>query len=706
MTQVTNRFITDALKPLNETVEQQNVYDRLQALNNRAIHIDDLIEEAQNLINNDLQNAMKNLQNSLDNNVNRLLEEITEIIANTNRVESDLITKREELKQKMYLKGVLDVFKICCGVAAVIYPSLGIATSVGSSLLTTAESSLPKIDVYSEINTIAETEKEISKVSNQFLEGLEPSQQEDFLNNQIEAMTVNMSVGGKSVVEIMKDEIIKKFLKKGKEEELKNNKVSEWAQTYADKITKELKEAENKNDETKINDCKVQLNVLKFLKVSNVVMSGASKPLQNVMQDKKKLDEIDNALSSNKENLAKLYLIEEGLYTQTQPMLRNMFNDISQVGKNMNHMTFSQIVIANWKIRSTLDKVQDTLKSTISNFEVSDEINWTLTKLLSTFDVIKELNDKVSEYEDKKADVTFIAVMHMPQVSNMLAVDHQLACSVSKLKKIYYENELKDKYMKWIYAFKQFSFPRGGYFLSETRWLESMVDESVDQVNRKIKRNIEIFKDIYDTQEEREKLLQNTEEDFFRGSTSLDEKAFFIWKNETSYQLISDILSGKQTTLIARDLTNSFSALKFTYVGIIFTPRVATIETNLTAALTNIRVRLNHHGDSVYTFANTSFIIKTNPVLLTYKFYTEDNKVFSVPSMKHNELSRGEYMLSPFATWTVKLEGTRRKFNLLQEFIGKVDIELVGKGQYSTEEECDQICQATLMKTYTYYKDT
>lgn len=511
------------------------------------------------------------------------------------------------------------------------------------------------------------------------------------MNNLISEMTKDLSKSGKSMFNEMKDSLMKK---------LKDNKIS-WEKSYIEDITKALEKATKEKDATKKKDCETLLNVVKYLKVGNEVISGISTTLKTVVEDVQKINEINTALSSNKENFDKLHTIEKGIYNQIQPMLEKMFTDINEASFTTDSMNANQIVIAKWNVCSVIKDVQQKLKTTFETFEAFEEMQWTLEKLTTTFKNIIEMYENILKNNNDKSETSFTASMHLPIESKILAQDYQLARSLAKLNKVFYQNELKDKYTEWIYAFKQFSFPNGGEFLFETRWSDPEGND-VEQIMGDIKKNIKSFEEHFDMEKKKDNFLINQIIETYRGSYSTDGKAFFVLSDKSSNGIISNILQGNIATISTKELTKKIDSLKFNNVGIIFTSKDTFIQQKLFSVLSKFRVYLTHNGDSIYTLMDKTFVIETNPVELIFNYPEKKNEIAGISSPMHKKFATGDYILSPYATWTVKLEsrGAKEDFDLLKVFIGKVDLELIGEAQHFISNRCNKVCQDIMMKTY------
>lgn len=695
MTNITNGFISNAVEPMKKLIEHEKLDNQIETFYNRITRIDNLIKEGQYLINNDLMNAMQELQITIELKIGTLLNEISKIITDTDKVESDLIERRTELRQTMFSKAVLALMKMSCGIIAVVNPSIKIA-AIGSSVSSFSLSFFQQTDISSEVNKIAKVEKILSKAAEKFSVNVDPIKKEDTVNNHISEMTKGLSKTGKGMFNEMKEKLLKKF---------KDNKLN-WEKSYINDITEVLEKATKENDETKKNDCKILLNIIKYLKLTNNVISILSTALNTVMDDVKKVSEINTALNSNKENLEKLHTIEKGIYNQIQPMLEKMFDDINKASLKTDSVNSNRIVIAKWDVLNILNKVQRKLKSIFTTFEASEEMDWAFEKLITTFKIIIEMFKNISENDNEKSETTFVASMHLPKESKMLAQNYQLAQSLAKLKKIFYQNELKNKYSEWIYAFKQFSFPNGGEFLLKTGWSDfegtTLSYLEVDEIIEKVKKNINSFKEHFDMENQNDYFLVNHVTETYRGSCSADQKALFVLSDKSSNGIVSNILKGKIATINTKELKKKTDSLKFRNVGIIFTSKDRVIQLKLFNILSKFRVYLTHHGDSLYTFKDKTFLIETNPVELIFNYPENKNKITCQSSPMHEKFVTGDYMLSPYATWTVKLEsrGAEKDFDLLKGFIGKVDFELIGQAEHFMSNRCDKNCEDIMMKTY------
>ncbi|XP_043478058.1 uncharacterized protein LOC122508651 isoform X2 [Leptopilina heterotoma] len=704
LTNIADSYNSNGIVPKGLLSKIEDVYSIVIELNNRINSIDNHIKRARDLIKNELQVSMNDLQNTLDTKIDTLLMEITELIKSTTKKENELIEKREELQSTMLLKGIFGILKISCGVVSVLNPALGVAAAVGTSALSVAESFKTDTNIADQVTEIGKLGQVVSSVSDKFLEGIEPSERESFFNNHISNMVKNMSNTGIENVIKMKEKFINIFKEPKTEPVLTSYKSYKFDSDFQDEeisIKNDIQQAIKNKDIITFNDCKIQLNVLKFIKVSNEVLSPGSATMVNIMTDVTKVNEIDNTLKANAKNLKNLYTIEEGIYSTTQPMIDKIFTDINQVKHNMNNMDRSEIIVANWKVFSTLEEVQRKVKDTLKLFHTTDDIDWTLQKLSNTFQVITDIHKEISQQRNQISDSTFVTALHLPEESRILSKDHKFAASVAQLKKVFHQNKLKDMYNEWIYAFKQYSFPKGGEYLNETGWPYSFVDKDVNQITEEIKANIDNFLKYFTVEKEKRKLVENNKADQYRGSCSTDGKAFFVWKKENSNQVIANILRGHKTTIISKGSVGSIDSLKFNKIGIVFTSVNTSIQDNLFRVLSTFRVNLTHHGDSTYKFNNKNFLIETKPVNLDFKYPKERNQISSFSPPLHEEFGNGNCVLSPYATWTVELiaEGAY-DLTSLEGFIGRVDLELIGEGNSFKPDRCGKLCQDTMTTAY------
>lgn len=118
-----------------------------------------------------------------------------------------------------------------------------------------------------------------------------------------------------------------------------------------------------------------------------------------------------------------------------------------------------------------------------------------------------------------------------------------------------------------------------------------------------------------------------------------------------------------------------------------------------------VRVNLTHHGDSHYRFNNRTYRINTNPTVMTFNYPKNCDEIMSLPSLTYKKIANGECMLSPFATWTIKLYVDNNKLPSLEKFKGQVDLELIGEGTVFENRQCNKECETTMMNNYKYAFD-
>lgn len=179
--------------------------------------------------------------------------------------------------------------------------------------------------------------------------------------------------------------------------------------------------------------------------------------------------------------------------------------------------------------------------------------------------------------------------------------------------------------------------------------------------------------------------------------THVHEKnfTFFTWKKEKYEEIISELLDGEEVVLKA-DVRNPnvLNVVKFSRIFLEFRAE----DPGLLEPLDRFDVSLRHFGNSYYRCDEKVFVLSSNSRVFEFS-YKKDR--FGSPVNRNQmyvEVENGGFLLSPYALWSVKLLDMENfSFESLEGLKGKVDLVLVGRGQYIMDKK---ICESNLRDYY------
>lgn len=144
--------------------------------------------------------------------------------------------------------------------------------------------------------------------------------------------------------------------------------------------------------------------------------------------------------------------------------------------------------------------------------------------------------------------------------------------------------------------------------------------------------------------------------------------------------------------------SSNHNAVKFNSIAIKF--RVA--NDDLACAFENILlsfdVTMTHMGNSHYRCGNQFYTINSPSQEISYSFRRQ-SQIPMTRNAGYDKLISGIALLSPYALWSVQL--TSGRFKELVPFIGLVDIELHGYGQFVSENAT--VCDTELSQYYSMH---
>ena len=666
--------------------DQEQVDTITDWLDQHRAPLNDKIEEAQNMISGVIQSAVSDLENTLDEEIDALLTEFIYIRNEAKKNNTDKLNKqREELQNTIFLKTMFGIVKGACGALGLIHPALGVVGTVASSAISIIDTSVTESDISTAAPVIPKAIEAISTETEKYIKEDKDKQKKviEQQKNYLETLKKDASADGIAVI----DEVWKSTndLREASHPTISiKSKTLAMQATYAEAEKKfEEKSQDSKNvEESKVH--KLGQKAAKYLKATSQALQTASDTIVKVMKDETKINEISKAIKASEQKYQQLQAFEEKIYNSTQPMLDNMMEDLGLTGQKMSNLNENNLLLTKWNVSNTITNMQKIMENMTSGFKVNEDIKFTLDKINKAFDIMNQMNEQVLKYKDEKAKMTFAAGLHIAHNSNLMISDTRLRRALSRLQVALTYNAVSEAYDEWISAFKQFSFPNAGLILESFEWPDIFVNNNITFIIHDIERNvIELDKHLHH-QRKFDAIVKNKARQNFMGSTSRTNEAFYVWRKEKYNQKINDLLSGKKVELVADvNFQQNLSAVKFNHLEVIFTSKNASIQQELNDNLVSFRVNLVHEGDSKYKCHSSVYEIKNTPTFLRYSFLKDSDNVPNFQTESYLKLSKGEFMLSPYATWLIQLTTKKREnFEMLEKFKNEVDLELIGHGQF------------------------
>ena len=294
--------------------------------------------------------------------------------------------------------------------------------------------------------------------------------------------------------------------------------------------------------------------------------------------------------------------------------------------------------------------------------------------------------DRIQNYQDQQALGNYIADINSAHIQGITITDVALNAACHDLEISIRSRIILQQYSLAIAAFKHWVFPlaeiylvefkpptSSGFETSSTNILVSDVWNQITRIRAKVK--------------EYNSLITKNEAYIMNGefnSELVSSKPFCVWKNVSSRAMIKKILSGEEVFVNSNINLYDKDAIKFNFAEFHFKAVNQSLQTELVQTLKAFKISTTHMGNSRYRFNGNFYAISSTKLEIVYSFEKRRN---GEPAFKNDiyvKLKDGDIMLSPYTNWKVKITKATENipFDVLEKFIDKVDLEIIGVGKY------------------------
>lgn len=637
--------------------------------------------QAQNLIDNEIANELETINYDINKSIAAALNETETLKMEADKKRDELRNSKVKLKNVLFSKWVSTIVKTSCTIASFFGPVsavVGLAIGVPYSVIESATS---------------DNDKKISEVGKNILTGVKSMK--SAMSELMEAKITNFK------------HLLDDFSKK-----IKGRPDFEELSTYMDEAKKKLDGLKkNKFNIMKIRDMekdlksKLEGEFQKFpkgdqgsqaYKTLDFVEKGAqvgielSELYMSYKDYASKMDSLAESIKENENNFDELKEIENGIYINIIPTLQELFDNVENIQSNSFSKSTVNLDFFQYQVQNVMSKTKKFVETKMGELDIKDNLLSCLEKLERLIPILINKNTQIQEFKEQEYLADFTSNINSAAVDDISGMDNKLIAIVEELDTHVYSNIVVQRYKTGIKAFQQFVFPFAKDYLKnlklprQLRLKENITDlvddieEEVGEILLKLNMYRSLVKKPFDK-------LQHG--DFNSRSKSLEP--FFVWENEEHKYAIERLLSGQEVLLNA-DISKAlpyFSAVKFNSIELDFIIRNKSSQKNLVKILEYFEVILTHLGDSYYIYNNKTYLIQTNSVHMSYYYEKKPNGDRVRHSETYDLIKNGDYMLSPYALWRVKLESVPKKDNNvtfadLKEFKDEVRIELSGTGRY------------------------
>ncbi|MCX4084119.1 hypothetical protein N7281_04555 [Rickettsia hoogstraalii] len=437
-------------------------------------------------------------------------------------------------------------------------------------------------------------------------------------------------------------------------------------------------------------------NFKKAIQLSEVIFDTYSKYKSKQTQ----LDAINEAIKQKYNELQKLKQYEDKIYDVITPTLQNMQGDLRDVADKLDNKSSVALDVTKWQVQSTIRDMKLQMQQMTQGFKVKDNLARCIEKLEETMTVLINVYDHIQNYQKDQNLGNYIANINSITADDIDIIvnpklGEDLRNAIRDLEITVRSSIVLQRHQVAIYAFKQFVFP----FVHD--YLKGLVLPSHLKLGGANQNNTTLENLVYAATTQIEEIKSKLEQ-YKRSLTKHDgpigtgefnshydsTQPFFVWKNEQHKNVISKLLSG-QEIIVKADIMNSSpdeDAIKFNTIELNFKSKNETSQFEVNNILKGFNISMTHLGNSYYRYNDKIYPMTTNSQDIWYYFEKNNNSEPVRRSLAYDKLKNGDFMLSPYALWKIKLINVKNKNNFsfkdLETYKDKIDLELGGNGYY------------------------
>jgi len=676
-----------------------------------------VINEANNLIKNDIAPTIASYKEKLDVEINKLVKEVLEQKNATQKQRDELMKKQDALKKALIWKNVLSVVNIATTALGFIGPEgkiIGDVISAGARITDSLVNDNEKNRRTTLLKIPEAVNKQVESAS-KIIEDKKSSFGTEL--DKIKEVLDKHEVSGNTA----KVEEIKEKVRNAKEELDKIDPKNLDEESYAkiNSIRDDLK-ADLKKEESlykKLGESEENKKTLAALTYTQNVLKIADQFTTDyaaIAATQDELSEVAEKIKDNDVAMRKLNQYESKIGTTIIPKVREIAERMEGLVHENSGKSHAALDVSQWHVQDFLLDMKFQLKTLTKGFEMSEELLYILEKVDRGAATMIQVFHRIQDNQEKSELAIFIGDINSRKAFPEHIKDEGLKKRILDIEVIIQSNLIVEAFGRGYQSFVQAFFPFGEKMISNytlqipkdrnnnnRNVIDGLIKNAVDLTTKMIK-SIKITKT---TITDYDQFIINDVE-FKQGYDNL-LPAFYTWKYEDHKQSITNLIEGKTVELYAdvlkADSTGHVSrnAVKFTELRLIFLPRKQQVRTTLERTLTNYNFELTSLGSFYYKCGKKVFVMGNNNFTIVYSNRLENNEPVR-PTGVYQKISEQAPIFSPYGSWNVTLDSryaTEKEKKKLLTFVGiPLDLQFVGKGFY-VDEKCD-ICDTDLEKFY------
>lgn len=412
------------------------------------------------------------------------------------------------------------------------------------------------------------------------------------------------------------------------------------------------------------------------------IMNGATNTLDvvqlvvdrvnKIAKDVSRLGQVNEMIEKEKNDIKKLEEFKDKIHEELEPQIEQIRMGLREATNGFAISSRAFLEYQTFLMNDYLMGVSSNLQSLTKQFRVADDVTETMTKVKNAVNAIIRMHTHIKDlrFRIKNAEY-FQSVATAPfQVDNIR--DPKLSQILTKLEQIHYANDIIKDYNKLVIAMQRYTYPLTRQYAYFTTNPNAFFDSSLTVASIIIEKMKHLESDLQKRRGHGTIIEAVMHSKFGNGGRN---PPFYIWNNSMHSSAIKDIFGGKEVDLFANIFNDekNFSAVKYRDIGILFT--FPEFSEELKNDLSQFLVMLKHNGDSYYRCLDKVHLIESGATYWTPNFLESRRK-------RHD--CGNDYVLSPFATWSIRLVPIypSSNFTSLAKHVNGVNIELVGNGQF------------------------
>ncbi|UAW64364.1 hypothetical protein KMZ15_01320 [Mycoavidus sp. HKI] len=693
------------------TVKELNTQRKREAISNYqekyTSSIEQQIKDAQGFVKAEIEPAIEKMGTELDQQLEALITETVEQQAAEQENQENqqaLQAQQRKLEEALTLRALFGVLKLGSTVIGCVGGPVGVAVGAVIGTGTMVAESLV-LDDKTVGATLLSFPSEVSKGLNAFQAELKKREKNQLKVIEQQLAQINRDFEGFStevgdITQIVTNIQAKVTTEPGEPD------PNGLAELYG--LQKQLEtELSRKKTDLESRESAPQTKTLlahveratKTVQIIAMISASVAGIYEQYQQGQEKQKVIETAIQKSKDQLTKLKQYEDNIYKDIIPGVARMRQDIQAIERGLASQSKVSLDVTQWRVQIILKDMQFQLKQITQGFKVQGALARCFEKLDEGMTTLIHLYSRIQACQDQQKLADYIAQINSPVSTGITIVKEDLRLAVESLELAINANLLLVQYECARKSFEQWAFPFTQTYLPgldlPTEFNMDSLQGRVQETIRNIRtRLIEYRTSIneYDN--------QIMTEDF--DSEGEFTAPFAVWKPADYWLEIKNLLSGEPVTFKA-DVAFSApwkDAIKFSEIAIrmkwvssddvyVEEEQRKQNQKSLDKVLNLFSVDMTHWGNSYYRYDNQYSSIPGEKLLINYSFERRGSPLQPVSSNgTYKKLSRGDFMLSPYTFWTMQLisqkEGGQRQaeYNQLKSYVGKVDLELVGKGWY------------------------